>query len=219
MVRIAIVDDKSNIRGAMSEYMTARGLDVVTTAENGDLFLRQLAQMEKEQLPQVVLMDIDMPVKNGIETVSELSALYPEMKCLMLTIFDDDDKVFAAIQSGALGYFLKDEKPDNIKNGILELLELGGSPMSPRIARKALSLLMKVPVDKEKKVETNLSDREMDILKLLVEGFDYKEVADKLFISPHTVRKHIANIYEKLHVSNKVQAVKLAIRKNWFSFF
>ncbi|MBL0913545.1 MAG: response regulator transcription factor [Bacteroidia bacterium] len=220
MIAIAIVDDKSNIRAAMKEYMEARGFSVLFTCENGADFIDNLKELPRERHPQAVLMDIDMPVKNGIQTVQEASVIYPDIKFLMLTVFDDDDKIFEAIKAGALGYFLKDEKPDNIARGIHEALELGGSPMSPRIARKALTLLMQPPAAEQAgKEDTNLSEREMEILRLLVEGYDYREVADKLFISPHTVRKHIANIYEKLHVSSKVQAVKLALKKRWFMIF
>jgi DNA-binding NarL/FixJ family response regulator len=147
--------------------------------------------------------------------------MYPGTRFLMLTVFDDDDKIFDAIRAGAVGYFLKDEKIENIIQGIKDVLDSGGSPMSPRIARKALNLLMNATVDTSKKEEddSNLSDREKEILKLMVEGHDYKVVAEKLFISPHTVRKHIANIYEKLHVTSKVQAVRLAMKKKWFMLF
>jgi len=220
MINIAIVDDKSNIRAAMKDYMEARGFNVLFTCDNGAAFIEAMKEMPRESQPQAVLMDIDMPVKNGIQTVQEASVIYPDVKFLMLTVFDDDDKIFEAIRAGALGYFLKDEKPDHIARGIHEALELGGSPMSPRIARKALNLLMQAPAaEHPDSGDNNLSEREMEILRLLVEGYDYREVADKLFISPHTVRKHIANIYEKLHVTSKVQAVKLALKKRWFMIF
>lgn len=216
MIPIAIVDDKAPIRGRLSEYMETRGFQVVCLAENGAVFLEYLENNSTNKHPQVVLMDIDMPVKDGIETVSDLSTLYPGIKCIMLSVFDDDDKIFQAIKAGALGYYLKDEKPDVIQNGIIELIELGGSPMSPSIARKALSLLVNRASDIEEASPSNLSNREMEILQLLVEGEDYKEIAERMFISPHTVRKHISNIYEKLHVNSKVQAVKMAIKKKWF---
>ena len=138
----------------------------------------------------------------------------------MVTIFDDDEKIFEAIKAGASGYLLKDESGQVISDAIKELIEFGGAPMSPRIARKALNLLMNASITTDKKEEqSELSTREMDILKLMVEGCDYKQVADKLNISPHTVRKHIANIYDKLHVCSKVEAVKIAIRKGWFNTF
>src|SRR5690606_8402363 len=132
------------------------------------------------------------------------------------------DKIFEAIKAGASGYLLKDESAQNIARAIHEVLEFGGAPMSPIIARKALNLLSKAPVKPEPQEgsdEYQLSSREMDILKLMVDGYDYKVVADKLSISPHTVRKHISNIYDKLHVCTKVDAVKIAIRKGWFNSF
>jgi DNA-binding NarL/FixJ family response regulator len=163
-------------------------------------------------------MDIDMPIMNGIEAVNIAACTYPQTKFLMLTVFDDDDKIFEAIKAGAIGYLLKDENVDKIVDALWQIVAYGGSPMSPRIARKALQLLMGATVKKVNKEEeaSVLSDREMDILKGLVEGLDYKSVAQKLFISPHTVRTHITKIYQKLHVNNKVQAVNLAVKNKWF---
>jgi DNA-binding NarL/FixJ family response regulator len=133
-------------------------------------------------------------------------------------VFDDDDKIFEAIKAGAGGYLLKDEKVPVIIDCIEQLQEVGGAPMSPRIARKAFDLLMKasMPVpakeeaSSEEKNDYRLSARETEVLKLVVDGFDYKAIAEKLFLSSHTVRKHIANIYHKLHVTSKAQAIKLA---------
>ena len=189
-------------------------------AVNGDDFLDKMKTCPPEARPQIVLMDIDMPVMDGIETVKRSKQLYPDVQYLMVTIFDDDEKIFEAIKAGASGYLLKDESGQVISDAIKELIEFGGAPMSPRIARKALNLLMNASIPTDKKEEqSELSTREMDILKLMVEGCDYKQVAEKLNISPHTVRKHIANIYDKLHVCSKVEAVKIAIRKGWFNTF
>ena len=221
-IRIAIVDDKQPNRATLRERITRTGeIEVLFTAANGEEFLECMKNAKGDALPACVIMDIDMPVMNGIEAVSKASEIYPGTRFLMLTVFDDDDKIFDAIRAGAVGYFLKDEKIENIIQGIKDVLECGGSPMSPRIARKALNLLMnaKVEVNKPEQDDSNLSEREKEILKLMVEGHDYKAVAEKLFISPHTVRKHIANIYEKLHVTSKVQAVRLAIKKKWFTLF
>lgn len=221
-IKIAIVDDKQPNRATLKERITRTGeIEVLFSAANGQEFLELMKEAKGETLPACVLMDIDMPVMNGIEAVSKASEIYPGVRFLMLTVFDDDDKIFDAIRAGALGYFLKDEKIENLIQGIKDVLDSGGSPMSPRIARKALNLLMnaKVEIDKPEADDSNLSEREKEILKLMVEGHDYKVVAEKLFISPHTVRKHIANIYEKLHVTSKVQAVRLAIKKKWFMMF
>lgn len=218
-MRIAIVDDKQPNRVSLQEKLGyLKDIEVAFLAANGEDFLTKM-KAEKE-LVDVVLMDIDMPIINGIEAVNIASGIYHQTKFLMLTVFDDDEKIFDAIKAGAIGYLLKDENVDRIVEALWEIVEFGGSPMSPRIARKALQLLMggKAPESKRKE-ESVLSDREMDILKGLVEGLDYKGVADKLFISPHTVRTHITKIYQKLHVSSKTQAVMVAVKNKWFMLF
>ena len=147
--------------------------------------------------------------------------IYPDLKFLMLTVFDDDDKIFEAIKNGASGYLLKDEKTSTIIDHIQQLLDVGGAPMSPSIARKALTLLSRARIDEKDSarddVSERLSERECDVLKLVVEGKDYKAIAEKLFLSTHTIRKHIANIYEKLHVSSKAQVINLALQSKWFN--
>ncbi len=218
MYKIAIVDDKSQNRLSLAEKINYSGeIEIVFMARNGNDFLDQLKELPPAKHPQLVLMDIDMPEMNGIEAVRNAHNLYENIKYIMLTVFDDDDKLFDAIQAGANGYLLKEERVDRIVNAIKEVIEKQGAPMSPTIARKALNLLMNNKKDSAEAgaVDTTLSDREMDILKGLVRGLDYKKIAEELFISPFTVRTHITNIYEKLHVSSKVQAVKLAIKNKW----
>lgn len=220
--KVAIVDDKQPNRVSLNERISsAHCYEVVFMAVNGEDFLDKIKTCPKDNRPQIVLMDIDMPVMDGIETVKRATQIYPEIRFIMVTVFDDEDKIFEAIKAGASGYLLKDESATVISDAIKEVLEFGGAPMSPRVARKAMNLLMNANVENlpkdTKPDEYQLSDREMDILRLMVDGYDYKVVADKLFISPHTVRKHIANIYEKLHVCSKVDAVKIAIKKGWFN--
>ncbi|HMW66354.1 MAG TPA: response regulator transcription factor, partial [Chitinophagaceae bacterium] len=132
------------------------------------------------------------------------------------TVFDTDEKVFDAIKAGASGYLLKDSKPHRILTAIEDVL-IGGAPISPHIAAKTLELLRsKTTVNKEKQPEDyNLSERETEILKLLAKGFSYQQIANELFISHGTVRKHVENIYGKLHINSKAQAVSLAHQKKW----
>jgi DNA-binding NarL/FixJ family response regulator len=217
MITIAIVDDKQPNRVSLSEKITYdTSISVAFMAANGEDFLEQMKTSNPQ--PDVVLMDIDMPILNGIQTVNIATEKYPNTKFIMLTVFDDDDKIFDAIKAGAIGYLLKDEGVDRIVSSIKEVVEFGGAPMSPRIARKALQLMVEGKTTQKKNEDTVLSEREKDILKGLVQGLDYKGVADQLFISPHTVRTHITNIYKKLHVSSKTQAVMLAVKNKWFLF-
>lgn len=217
MIHVAIVDDKQPNRVSLSEKLSsAPDMQIAFLAANGEDFLERMKQAKAK--PDIVFMDIDMPVMNGIDAVSRAADLYPQTKFIMLTVFDDDEKIFEAIKAGAIGYLLKDENVDRIIQAIHEIIEYGGSPMSPRIARKALQLLVEGKPKEKRAEESVLSVREMDILKGLVEGLDYKGVADKLFISPHTVRTHITKIYQKLHVSSKTQAVMVAVKNKWFLF-
>jgi len=216
--RIALVDDKRQIINSVSEELNhATEVELIFTASNGAEFLEKLKQIPADRLPQAVLMDIDMPIMNGIEAVRICTSIYTNIKFIMLTIFDNDDKLFDAIQAGAHGYLLKEERGSAIINAIKELLEEQGAPMTPRIARKALQLLTvsNLKHSANAGTETLLSDRELEILKCQVNGMDYRQTASALFISPNTVRNHISKIYDKLHISSKAQAVKLAVKNNW----
>ena len=217
-ITIAITDDRKALRQSIVERLLATGrIDMLFEAENGEDFLYKMANRKGFRLPQVVLMDIEMPLKNGIETVREAYLLYPNVNFLMLTVFDDDEKIFEAIKAGAVGYLLKEEKTEAIIRAIEEIIEFGGAPMSPRIARKTMNLLAKATPSVKEAIDTeNLSERELQVLKLLVDGLDYKNIAEKLEISPNTIRKHIDNIYKKLHVTSRAQAVTIAVKKKWF---
>jgi DNA-binding NarL/FixJ family response regulator len=215
-IQIALVDDNQTNRQSLSAMLPHSGeVEILFTAQHGKDFLEKMTSFNFSNRIQLVLMDIDMPTMNGIETIKIASALYPSVSFVILTIFDDDDNIFEAIKAGAVGYLLKDESIDNIVSSIVETVNLGGSPMSPTIARRTLQLLVN-PSQTNKKENTTLSPREMEILELMVDGLDYKETAKKLYLSSHTVRAHIYNIYKKLHVSSKTEAVKIALKKNWF---
>ena len=222
-VTIALVDDKRIIRNTLAEQISYyKEITIVFQANDGSEFLENMKTLSADKRPQVVLMDIEMPVMDGIEAVTIAKEVYPDTHFLMLTVFDDDEKLFEAIKAGATGYLLKDEKVSSIVKAITEIIFEGGVPMSPRIARKVLGLLRNSPEDAAPIAENEgedhmLSTRELEILNRIVDGLNYTQIGERLFISPHTVRKHIANIYEKLHVSNKASAIKIAIRKKWFS--
>jgi len=198
--------------------MSFKEIELVLEAKNGHDFLEQLKHLPIGKHPQVVLMDIEMPVMDGIQAISIASAAYPEIKFIVLTVFEDNEKIFEAIKAGAGGYLLKDDSAVNIIDAITNVVEYNGIPMSPAIARKTMELLRHAPAPvAHEKVETEsiLTDREMEILKEMVTGKNYKAIGEKLFISPLTVRKHTANIYEKLHVNSRAQIINLAHKNKW----
>ena len=210
MIKLGIVEDKPElIRSVMEKVGLFDKVDVVWVAENGEQAIEEVRKCS----PDVVLMDINMPVMNGIEATAFISEHYPSVKVVMLTVFDESDKIFDSILAGASGYLLKDEKPARLLLAIEEALE-GGAPMSPAIASKALRLIRSELNDRQsgKKVDFGLSAREMEILEGIGRGESYQTISEKLDISPGTVRKHIENIYRKLQVHNKVEAVQLALR-------
>ena len=221
-IPIAIVDDSTHHRLFLEEQIGYfDDIKVCFTADDGLDFLNQMQRLPQNQHPLVVLMDIEMPQMKGTDAVKQSRQLYPGIKFLMLTVFDDDEKIFEAIKNGASGYLLKDEKTSTIIEHIRQLVDLGGAPMSPSIARKALDLLSRLMPDTTKNEANSgipgmLSKREKEVLELLVGGKDYKAIAEKLFVSNNTIRTHIANIYEKLHVSSKTQVVTMAIQRRWF---
>ncbi|WP_290507178.1 response regulator transcription factor [Algoriphagus sp.] len=148
---------------------------------------------------------------DGITAVSEVTRRYPQIKTIMLTVFDNDENIFKAIQAGASGYFLKEVSPLELFQGILDTLD-GGAARSPSIALKTLKLLRNPPQFEEPKEEISLTNRETEILEQIAKGLSYNQIGENLFISPKTVRKHIENIYSKLQVHNKMEAVQKAIK-------
>jgi DNA-binding NarL/FixJ family response regulator len=218
-IHIAIVDDKPLNRQALKQKLHEYAeINLLFEAKNGKDFVEKIKLADSK--PEVVLMDLEMPEMNGIETINFASAAYPNTKFIVLTIFEDNDKIFEAIKAGASGYLLKEESGVNIVDAITNVYEYNGIPMSPVIARKAMELLKQLPTttlntNKNEDKSEILSDREIEILKELSTGKNYKAIGETLFISPMTVRKHVSNIYNKLHVGSKAQLVNIAHKKNW----
>jgi DNA-binding NarL/FixJ family response regulator len=172
------------------------------------------SKIEKSQ-PDVILMDIEMPGINGIEAVKLVKRYFPRINVLMQTAFENDELVFEAICAGAQGYILKNTPPARILECIVEVYQ-GGSPMSPSVARKVLGFLQRPDKKTEELKSTtnyNLSPREKEVLGSLVNGMSYKMIADQHGISYETVRSHMKNIYEKLHVASMTEAVAKAINQ------
>lgn len=220
-VKIAIVDDKASNRSIIKDKLLRhKSFEISLIAENGKDFLRKMKSTPVDKLPDVALMDLEMPEMDGVDAVAAGSYLYPSVKFVMLTIFDDEEKIFKAIKAGAFGYLLKDESSENIAEVLIQMSDNGVGPISPGIAYKILQLVQnnnislhqKAEIDKEK-TPFNLTEREQEILKLLVQGLLYKEIGNKLDISPNTAKKHVLNIYAKLHVNSKAQALALAYEK------
>ncbi len=193
--------------------------ELVFVATDGHDCLEQLKGLPQSRLPDVLFMDLEMPRMNGIEAIARARPLYPLIHFLVLTVFDDDEKVFAAIQAGAEGYLLKHENAEALQEAASNVMEFGGVPMSPAIARKALALLRQAvkpePVPSQE-LPQEISIRETEVLQLMVSGLDAKSIATELHISVFTVRKHIANVYEKLHINSKAQFMALAHQSGWF---
>jgi DNA-binding NarL/FixJ family response regulator len=222
-IKLALAEDKAVNRHAFERKVSQMDrCELIFMAHNGHDCLSQLKGLPESRKPDVIFMDIEMPGMDGIETISFARQLYPAILFLVLTVFDDDDKVFDAIRAGADGYLLKHESAAVLEEAINNVLEYGGAPMSPAIARKALQLLGKAqlpassPAHEAGARPADISQREMDVLQLMVNGADAKSIATQMELSVHTVRKHIANIYEKLHVNSKAQAISLAHKEKWF---
>ncbi|ODS83771.1 MAG: hypothetical protein ABS46_05670 [Cytophagaceae bacterium SCN 52-12] len=218
---VAFVDDKRINRNDFERKIhMVEGLSLVFSAGSGHECMEILEGMAPGKLPQVIFMDLEMPEMDGIETIRLAKTLNPEIFFLALTVFDDDDRIFEAITAGASGYLLKHEPAHVLKEAVINVLEYGGAPMSPSIARKTLQLLSKItPPESEAQsaaIPGHITDREKEILSHLVKGWDAKKIAAHLDVSTLTVRTHIARIYHKLHINSRAQAISLAYRNKWF---
>jgi DNA-binding NarL/FixJ family response regulator len=209
MIRVTIFEDNQSLRVGLYHLINGSdGYECVGTFENCSNLMKNIKDTE----PDIVLMDIAMPGINGIEAVKMIRTKYPDLKILMQTIFQDNEKIFDSILAGANGYILKNTSPARILEAIKEIID-GGAPMSPSVATKVLKMVsQKTPAPQGDTF--NLSDREIEILRCLVKGMSYKMIADACQISIDTVRAHIKNIYEKLQVHSKGEAIAAAIKGN-----
>ena len=207
-IRVIIFEDNESLRLGLYQLVNSREEYQCVGAFKDCL---NLLQNIKDTSPDIVLMDIQMPGIDGIEAVRIIRDKYPNLKILMQTIFEDNDKIFQSILAGASGYILKNTPSDRILDSLKEVYE-GGAPISPSIAAKVLKMM--VPENHGQAKSFNLSDREKEILGCLVKGMSYKLIAKTCFISVDTVRGHIRRIYEKLHVHSKGEAVAKAIKGN-----
>ena len=209
MINVAIVEDNDTIREGLSALVNGTtGYKSVGAYRDCESFLVKLETLNVN----VVLMDIALPGMNGIEGVKEAKKLKPDIDILMLTIYEDSEKVFDALCAGACGYLVKKTPPSKLLDAIKDVYE-GGSPMSSQIARQVITAFKESKDVKDESPDYKLSSREKEVITLLASGNNYQQIADQLFISVDTVRHHIKNIYKKLHVHTQSEAVAKAIRK------
>jgi len=213
MLKIAVTDDHEMLRKNISERLK-KNFQIVFEASSAKSLLRFLRSNDPSRHPEIILMDIEMDEIDGIEATRQVKELIPAIKVIMLTVFEDDEKILNAIKAGADGYFVKDEKRERIIECIEDVAQ-GGSYLSPSVAAKAMKYLQKNYVPGEAVPGNPLSKREQEILQLIIEGNAYHEIASKLFISMATVKSHTYHIYGKLQVKNKIEAAKKASGNRW----
>ena len=204
MVRLVIYEDKDNLRESLSLMLNGMN-EVEVAASFGNC--NTVGEDMQNFLPHVVLMDIDMPGKNGIYGVEQIKQHYPEINVIMHTVFDDDEKIFKSLEAGADGYLLKNTSPLKLYEAIHDVT-LGSAPISPGVAKKLLQAFHK----KTPRQYFDLSKREKQILQMLVDGYTYKKIAGECFISMDTVRTHLKNIYTKLQVNSGKKAIAKALK-------
>lgn len=206
MIRVLVFEDNADFIDSLTELIgNANGMELIAVYNN----CKNAVKNVEHYRPDVVLMDIDMPVENGLQGLRSIRASGNDVVILMLTVFDDNDRVFQAICHGASGYLLKRTPPEKIIEAIREAHN-GGAPMTPSVAKQVLKLFSR-PFQKSAELQT-LTPREHDVLSLLVRGYSYKMAAAELGVSIETLRFHIKNIYTKLHVNSKSEAVAKAIQ-------
>jgi len=205
-IRILIADDHAIVREGLRTLIMAKpGLELVGEAVDGNeaVLLAQTLQ------PDLILLDMIMPHKDGLQAIQEIKAEQPEARILVLTSFSDDDKVFAAIKAGAMGYLLKDSSPQQLLQAIQDVYR-GQSSLHPTIALKLIRELNQPP--NLPPTDEPLTEREVETLRQVAQGLTNQEISEKLYISERTVGKHVSNILEKLHLANRTQAALYALR-------
>jgi DNA-binding NarL/FixJ family response regulator len=205
-IKVLLYDDNEALRESMQTLISEdQGFELLAAMPNAETVETDI----KELKPDVVLMDIDMPVVNGVEAVRKISRIDDKLPVIMLTVFDDNENIFNAICAGASGYILKRYATEEIPSAIRMVLQ-GGAPMTGSVARKVLMMVPQAKTAEQEK--SNLTEKETAILKFLVNGYSYKMIAAELKISIDTVRFHIKKIYDKLHVHSATEAVSKAIK-------
>jgi len=204
-VRLALVEDRPEVRRLLAERLGFfDDVELVLAAGSAEAFFERLDKLDAP--PEVVLMDIELPGLDGISATVRLKGEHPDMEVLMLTVFEDEDRIFAAVKAGATGYLLKDASAGRVVGAVLEAAR-GGAPVSPLVAKKLLGYVRGGDPAAD---ELPITPRERDVLALIVEGLIEEAIADRLCISPHTVRGHVKNLYEKLQVHSRAEVVRAA---------
>lgn len=205
IIRIAILDDDKDLREILSSLLNrSEGFKCVATYQNSKEALKNIA----DDVPDILLLDIEMPDKSGIACLKLLKNEFPNLRVMMLTVYSDSEKIFQSLRGGAVGYLLKKSPTNKLLEAIQEAYD-GGAPFSGEVARKVLQYFQ----TPDTKVNPSLlSDREKEVLEALVEGHSTKAIAEKLFVSFHTIRFHLHNIYIKLHVNSRAEAVAKALK-------
>jgi len=212
-IRVLLYDDNEALRASMEELIAEqKDFELLAAMPNAETVVTDI----KEFRPDVVLMDIDMPIVNGVEAVKNIRKVNEQLPVIMLTIFDDNENIFNAICAGATGYILKRYATEEICDAIRNVMT-GGAPMTGSVARKVLLMVPQAKTVEQEK--SNLSDRETQRLQFLVNGYSYKMIAGELKVSLDTVRFHIKKIYDKLHVHSATEAVSKAIKNKLIGLF
>ena len=216
-LKVGIVEDHDIFRKRLSELLSFyEELELVLASESGEKCLSQLDVLPEESVPDIILMDIELPGISGIETTFQIKEKYEGLDIIMFTVFEDDERIFESIQVGATGYLLKDTPIEEVVKALKDVKK-GGSPITPSIARKVMNMVSgfkKKETTKEEIIPFDLSQAELRILEQVIEGKSNKEIAEAVYLSPWTVKTHIKNIYKKMHVNSRAAAVRLALKRD-----